>query len=137
MLSLKQFREIRKIAKKYKCRIYWAYNLDKHPYGGCVSRDKPGNIILVSDDNFTKLLSVLFHEIGHVHCYRNNKWTAYHKAENVKAFKLTALKAERWVDNWAENEFKKYYPDKDYWKSDYSSKESVKWFKDYFKEMFI
>lgn len=136
MLSEKEFREIRKLAKKYKVRIYWASNLERHPYGGAASRNKYGNIVLVLDSRLDRVLSVLFHEIGHVYCFRNKIWNSFHNYCDKKLFCLTALKAERWVDKWGEQEFKRYYPDKSYWKSSYSSKEDIKWFREYYNDMF-
>jgi hypothetical protein len=67
----------------------------------------------MTDGNF---LSILFHELGHIHCYRNGIWKAYHlnKAKLTKKEKraamLTGWKAECWVDGWAAKEMKKHYP---------------------------
>lgn len=68
-----------------------------------------------SDDYF---LSTLFHEIGHIHCYRNRIYPAYHhvsclssltKKQKIAAV-LTGFRAEKFVDKWASIEMKKHFP---------------------------
>lgn len=62
------------------------------------------------------LASILFHEIGHIHCYRNNIWQAYHNMNKLtkkdkRLIIVTGLKAEKWVDQWAAVELSKWYPE--------------------------
>lgn len=71
------------------------------------------------DASEASFFSALFHEIGHIHCYKNNIWPVYHKrkidtAALLRAFKLTAYKAECWIDKWAEKEMKKHLPSLNY-----------------------
>ncbi len=54
------------------------------------------------------ILSVLFHELGHLECYKNYKWNGYHRAKYAKGQVGCALKAERYCDRWAEMELYKY-----------------------------
>lgn len=52
-------------------------------------------------------ISAVFHELGHVHCIKNGLWKKYHSDPPDMR---TALRAEVWIENWAEKEFKKYFP---------------------------
>src|SRR5690349_17285745 len=69
------------------------------------------------------LLSVIFHELGHCYCNRNRIYPAYHQPEGVaielgskaaKAMILTAWKAECYVDRWAMQEMKIWFPEVEY-----------------------
>jgi len=100
------------------------YNVSKiiiqknhHSWGSCYS--KTGLIIINAKfDSFNKreiFFNILFHEIGHRHCYLNGIWKNYHspslKNKRCKlTYKRIALKTERWIENWAEKEMKKWFP---------------------------
>ena len=77
-------------------------------------------------------LTVFFHELGHVYCWKNDVWYSYHHFDGTKekyrVFALTGFKAEKWVDKWGEKEHKKYFP-KLYYCATYRTKEHKKWFK--------
>lgn len=60
----------------------------------------------IKDRNY--ILSVLFHELAHLECFRTYKWKNYHRAEFLHEQINTALKAEKWCDRWAEMELYKY-----------------------------
>ena len=68
------------------------------------------------------MLSTFFHEIGHLHCWEHKLWKSYHvgrplsllNAEEKKKYIRTALKAERWVDDWAKKEMRKHFPNLPY-----------------------
>lgn len=91
-------------------------------FGGCA--DGGNRIIRISRvGNKTKrqYISTFFHELGHIYCHDNDIFPVYHNKkfdkygwQNLeklkKAYKLTAWKAEKFVDSWAEKEMKKYYP---------------------------
>jgi hypothetical protein len=53
-----------------------------------------------------KLLSAFYHELGHVHCYRNKIWQDFHdpvifsKCATYCDWKK-GLEVEQWVDSWA------------------------------------
>jgi len=88
-----------------------------------------------------KFLNTLFHEIGHLYCYRNDIWKNYHidkvrlsKKEKELIVK-TGLKAERWIENWAEKEMKKWFPKVSYDKG-YYKPYKTKLFKEYLEENF-
>ena len=102
------------------------------------------NIIYILDTltlEPSEMLRALFHEIGHVHCYRNNIFKNYHKSiksvspEEKKLVRQTGLRAERFVDRWAAKELKKWNP---YLKYDfiYSDPEAEKWYKKYYLSLF-
>lgn len=110
-----------------------------HAWGSCYYTD--GIIIINSKfkNNKQKFYNILFHEIGHIYCYQNNIWKNYHlnKIQLTKREKSlilkTGLKAERWIDNWAEKEMKKWFPKMKYNKG-YFLKSKTKLFKQYLKE---
>ena len=60
--------------------------------------------------NITKknlIICSIFHELGHKHCCDNSLFVSYHTGKDKRLEKLTALKAERFVDKWAAKEMKK------------------------------
>jgi len=73
------------------------------------------------------LIGMVMHECGHIHCMNNGLWQAYHNPRNKRAFRLTAWKAEKWIDRWAKAQLRKRFPGvkykNGYTKSDYG------WFK--------
>ena len=66
--------------------------------------------------------TTLFHELGHIYCYKQGLWKKYHidleEWKNTKkaidGIVKTGFKAEKWVDMWGMNEMKKHYPRKKY-----------------------
>lgn len=64
------------------------------------------------------MLSTFFHEIGHIHCFKNGIWKSFHINKTInkmtkdekRKYLLTALKSERWIDRWAEKEMKNHFP---------------------------
>jgi hypothetical protein len=59
-------------------------------------------------DNRNTILCVLFHELAHLECYKNHKWSSYHRAECAEDQIKCGLKAEKYCDRWAEMELYKY-----------------------------
>ena len=53
------------------------------------------------------LIPILFHELGHKHCFEKKIFYHYHMETNLRLVKLTGLKAERYVDRWAKKEMEK------------------------------
>jgi hypothetical protein len=82
------------------------------------------------------IIETFFHELGHVHCYRNKIFPAYHKYKNKKytrqAILSTAFRAENYVDRWAEAECKTWFPEYE-WHGSYRTEASRKWLMDYYK----
>lgn len=107
--------EIKKLSKKYQVNVIYQKFDD---LGGYIIPNNPTDIFISTEckKNRSELLRIFFHELGHIMCIRNGKWDAYHssfenyynKNKYYKNYIRTALKAERWVDNWAHNELKKY-----------------------------
>lgn len=131
------WKQLVKLAKK-------EYGLKKlvwkspYPYTGAAYSNE-GKIILNrktrgGSKNLNLRICTFFHELGHIHCYRNNLWMNFHfihadaKKKKVDTSVRIALKAERWVDRWAAKEMKKYFPNiKYHWP--YSDKQRIKDFK--------
>ncbi len=89
------------------------------------------NNLIEIDNSPDELFKVraLFHELGHIYCYRNKIFSKYHRGGSNQAVRLTGLKAERYVDRWAAVEMKKFFPLLEYDYS-YNNPYSVKWYRD-------
>jgi predicted aminopeptidase len=95
---------IKKILKNYGVKLVFK-KIDEIAY---YSHSK--NLIVIDksiDMTEEELISIIFHELGHRHCFNNNLYYAYHNETDARLYKLTALKAERFVDKWAAKEMKK------------------------------
>lgn len=63
------------------------------------------------------MISVFFHELGHVHCFETSRWQSYHLDKLISEMThgektlilRTALRAERWIDRWARAEMRKHF----------------------------
>jgi hypothetical protein len=128
---------IRLAKKKYGLKkVIWVYNKNYLWWGQ--SQYTEGIVRLnyhaLKHDDKLKA-QVLFHELGHIWCYENGIWESYHQKYEPRTrrekerFLRTALKAERWIDRWAEKKVKEIYPDHIY-RWGYLNKENVKLFKD-------
>ncbi len=81
-----------------------------------------------------ELLSVTFHEICHILCYRAKKYYNYHyytekpMKNKIKTLIRTGLKAEKYVDKVAKKLIKNYYPK---FKFEISyDKDRIQWYKE-------
>lgn len=137
------WRKLIKLAKKeYGLKkLIWS-NKDVSWLGQC--NYETGVIILYRKNilSFEDQVTTLFHELGHIHCYNKGIWKNYHtgvykpleKYECRKLIKV-ALKSERWIDNWAEKQCNKYFPNIIYEKN-YKSNYTVKLFKTNFLKQY-
>jgi hypothetical protein len=121
---------IRVLAKHYRVRVCFYKDKPNYPTG--IYRGKTKTIHLAVQTN---MLKTFFHELGHHHCRTNGIWTAYHSAwdltlKELRSLRYTALKAERWVDRWGEQEMKKWFPRWKYAHS-YLKPDVVKWLREY------
>ena len=91
-------------------------------------------IVLSEYKNDKELIPIIFHELGHKHCYDNNLFHAYHYDSDLRLVKLTALKAERFVDKWAAKTMIKWGFNDEY-PMYYFSKSRTKAFKKILKNM--
>jgi hypothetical protein len=84
-----------------------------------------------------KQFCTILHELGHVYCHKNGIWKKYHRERRTKVDIKTALKAEVWVDKWAENKFKDLFPKgfkgKPYWNTYKFNKECKDYLREYYK----
>lgn len=102
----REIRECRKICEKYSAKVYF-HRINKSQAGYC---DYENSSIYINS-SFTDrniILSVLFHELAHLVCYKNHKWNNYHRAKYAEDQLNSGLKAERYCDRWAEMELYKY-----------------------------
>jgi len=118
-------KSIRKLLKElsieYNIKLHFTKSL---PDSDGISRYWRNSISISLNQSAKSMLSAFFHEIGHIHCFKNGLWTSYHvnkpleflsKKEKIKYIK-TAVKAEKWVDRWAEKEMKKHFPELKYYR---------------------
>jgi hypothetical protein len=103
---------IKEIKNKYNVNIVYK----KHLNNIAEYNDNLKTIIIKSEykNNINDLIPILFHELGHKYCFDNNIFYHYHNETNLRLAKLTALKAERYVDRWANKEMKKFNIEIDY-----------------------
>lgn len=131
---MKLSKEINLLSKKYNVNVIFE---DFDDLGGYIIPNNSNYIFIANSckKNRSEVLRIFFHELGHIFCLRNKIWEAYHssfrsyynKKRYYKNYLMTALKAERWVDNWAYNELKKYDKRIKY-DFPYSGEEAKKWF---------
>jgi hypothetical protein len=105
---------IKNLAKEYGVRLYFNGRTDSLGQARFWTR----SISVNKDLTPRQMLSVFFHELGHIYCHEVGKWAGYHNpkspdemTDQEKTIVIkTALKAERWVDNWARQEMTKHFP---------------------------
>jgi len=111
---------------QYKVNVKF-YNKDDD-LGGFYDIDE--SIIYINiyhNKDIEDFLSTFFHELGHHQAVMNKRWTIYHDTfiddihllsrGDFRRYNMTALKAERWVDNWGMNELSQFFPDIQYKKA--------------------
>lgn len=97
---------------RYRLTRDWAY------MGSCCPIKKI--VTLNLDCTYVEILSTFFHEVGHVEARKKGKFKVYHSVAEFRSrkermiFNRTALRAELWVEDWAEKEFLKRFPKKKY-----------------------
>jgi hypothetical protein len=108
------------VESKYNVKVS-IKKLDSIAYGESCCTNKRTINISSKVKNINKFVFCLFHEAGHFYCYDNHIYPAYHRCmatqfmtqKQKRALILTAWKAEKYVDNWANSEMKKYFPELD------------------------
>lgn len=111
-------RLLQELSKDYEVKIYFS---NTSFIDGC-ARYWNNSISVSLRQTPVGMLSTFFHEIGHLHCWENKLWRSYHvtkplkllTSEEKKKYIRTALKSERWVDNWAKKEMRKHFPNLSY-----------------------
>jgi hypothetical protein len=83
----------------------------------------PTQTISLNKNWTSSLLNVFFHEVGHWHATNTGKFKVFHAGRsprNEKEFYIyaaTALRAERWVDNWGRALMAEVFPDMYYYRA--------------------
>lgn len=144
MISKRIRKKAIEIGLRYKINVFF-YN-DKKNIGNGFMDIKTLSVNLnvfgkITEDAF---IGTLFHELGHVHCVRNNLWPAYHykskkimTQKDIKAFRLTAHRAECWVDKWGKKEMKKVMPHLKYNMTyKHKNKKTINFLNWYFKPLY-
>ena len=123
-------------------RIVWIYDKEYTWWGQSVYWD--GEVRLnyhALKGNDELKAQVLFHELGHIWCYKRGIWKNYHQKyvpttqEEKRKIIATGLKAERWVDRWAAERMTEYYPDHDY-RWGYLDTENIKNYRNFYLSRF-
>ncbi len=146
MISQEAKKNIKTIAKDYDITINFYQNRKGVSGTACVATSTIDiNTIGVKKDAI--IYRRIFHEIGHIHCFRNGIWRAYHEVHNfskikitpeiVRKFRAVAYKAECWVDEWGKKEMAKYFPALSY-KIGYKpkDKENIEWLNNYYLDFY-
>lgn len=110
MISQELKNKAKQIGREYNVQV----NFRVKRFSGLAYEDT-STVSINTNRTEDKFFSALFHEIGHIHCFRNGIFPAYHYTgmltlEIAKEFKKTAFKAECWVDKWAKKEMEKKLP---------------------------
>lgn len=106
----------------------------QHKYKGCLGEATDKEIWLyLGKESLDRIVSVLFHELGHIQCHRQRLYPAYHgyrgERQEARAVILHGLQAERYVDHLGEKMAKIYLSEDFKFKRCYRSKKSVSSFK--------
>jgi hypothetical protein len=130
-------RILSELAQEYSIRIF--YSSSNNYYWRYISGHTSSNnasLTISTNQSASYMISTFFHELGHIHCFKTGKWQAFHIHKNPRymskteksLYLRTAVKAEKWVDKWAEKEMKKHFPQIKY-SPGYSDPEIVAEFK--------
>jgi hypothetical protein len=111
MITKRTLKEARRLAREYDAIVKIVPKIQGNAWGYVILKDR--KIILSSEkinNDPSILFGLIFHECGHLHCIDKGIWPAYHATTkiNLKAFRLTAWKAELWIDRWAKKKLKQY-----------------------------
>lgn len=98
------------LARQHNVQVTWA------DLGDDAGHTHDDRITLDKNMDAHTTLSTFFHELGHVHCFRNGIFRDFHETD---LFERTAkycnwkngLKVEQWVDKWAEQQAKRDMPE--------------------------
>jgi hypothetical protein len=109
---------LRSLTRKYGVRLY--FNKKTESLGQ--ARFWNRSISVCSEQGPCEMVSVFFHEIGHIHCHDSRKWVGYHNDTPVcnmsqvekRLIVMTAVRAERWIDRWAMAEMAMHFPEMPY-----------------------
>ncbi len=100
---------IEKVTELVKKEGYKILYTNAKNYSGMFLGDKKKILISRRYPKYRQIGAIL-HELGHAYCYKNGIWKKYHRERSTKVDIKTALKAEVWVEKWAENKFKEMFP---------------------------
>lgn len=153
MIKPYKFKKLPSKQKQLEIIAYLAaiYNIDvrirkRMDAGGYHSNWKEREWIQIHEDQ-KDLLTVFFHELGHSYCFRNHIWLAIHRgasyrgrtkyftSEVARKKIKTGLKAERYVENWADQEMRKWFPNLRY-EYAYYDKGVENWYKNEFLDRY-
>ena len=128
---------VRMLAEQYKVKL--AFIADREFRGSFIAP----NLVQLSEDahnDVTSMIGTFFHELGHVHAYRNKIFKAYHRLpvsrKNRTVILATAVRAERWVDNWGRLECLKHFPQFK-WTKTYASRGDIDVLKNFLRKVLV
>lgn len=125
---------LRQICLQYEVKVVFKTRFNKDLEG---EADVKNEIIYIDKKLPRRTLAeAVFHELGHIYCYRKGIWKKFHEMDEYSAIK--SFKAENWVEHWAKREWdawgmRKYFGQYrfSYLKSE--KKKLIKWFEKKFK----
>lgn len=126
------FKVLHELSNHYNIRLHFTESMGKYDHG--CARYWVNSISISKKQSSRSMISTFFHEMGHIYCFENGLWKSFHINKSIEdltrsealKYLRTALKAERWVDNWAKKEMKKHFPKMKYipgYDSDQSGRE--------------
>ena len=124
--------KIKELAKSYRVRVYFSKKCSDRG----VARFWRRSITINTNLNPIEKMSTFFHELGHIYCYDQGLWVNYHNDKPIEQLTdkekrliiRTAVRAEKWIDKWAEVEMKKSYPNLNYFTT-YTERATIRQFK--------
>lgn len=124
---------LRQICLQYDVKVKFRSKFHKDLEG---EADVENEIIYIDKKLPRKALAeAVFHELGHIYCFRKGIWKKFHKERDYSAIK--SFKAENWIEHWAKREWDAWGMRKlfgqyrfSYLKSE--QKKLVKWIKKHF-----
>lgn len=126
---------VRMLAEQYRVKL--EFNTDRDFRGSFIAP----NLIYISEvahNETTSMIGTFFHELGHAHAYKNSIFKAYHRLpvrkKNRAVILATAVRAERWVDNWGREECLRHFPDFQ-WTKTYAKRSDVESLKSFLRKV--
>lgn len=133
--NVKDFRKASEVCRSFDSTISFGYTGE----GSEVDVDERAIVIDLEETKSMNLFwSLVFHELGHIWCFDNDKYVIYHtdslsEKEMAKYMHRNGLRIERYVDKIGKRLAKEYGMSFRYVKA-YESKENIEWYRNWLRE---
>ena len=131
----KDFKEVRDFLSLFDVKVHFVRKGYSSAY-----KDKLIEIDRRETSTIRSLWSIVFHELGHIYCYRHKLYKRYHHdysgSKNFnKYIHRYGLRAERFVDKVGKKLMKTYLPDISYL-AGYLTQKDVEWYNKWLRRYF-